>query len=318
VFRNENDRGFTLVELLVVITIIGILISLLLPAVQAAREAARRLQCQNHLKQIGLACLNHEHTHGHFPTGGWCWHWVGDPDRGFGVRQAGGWAYNILPFMEQETLWSLGAGLPDNEKGPPLSERIQTPLSFYNCPTRRPARTYTNKSTGYALGVSASVVARGDYGANCGTQHFSGPQPTTYAAGDKLSETEWNTASFDGVIHKRSQVTAAMIRDGLSNTYMVGERYLNPDHYFTGDAGNDDQTIYSGSDQDVLAATALAPVQDRPAWTGVRLFGSAHSGAFNMAFCDGSVRPISYAIDPDIHLVLGARASGEAVDQSGF
>ena len=85
-----------------VIAIIGILVALLLPAIQAAREAARRTQCKNNLRQIALACLNHESTHKTFPHGGWGWHWMGDPDKGFGRKQPGGWIYQATPYLEEE------------------------------------------------------------------------------------------------------------------------------------------------------------------------------------------------------------------------
>jgi prepilin-type processing-associated H-X9-DG protein len=315
--------------LLVVITIIGILISLLLPAVQSAREAARRLQCQNNLKQIGLAFHNHEHTHGHFPSCGWGYHWVGDPDRGFGLKQTGGWAYNILPYIEQESLWAMGAGMPDGDKADQMSQRIATPLSFYNCPSRRRAIAYPNSAGYRPSGVASSVVAKSDYAGNMGGEgYWSGGSPSTLAAGDALTEQQWlenyqvdgsgNVRHYDGITYRRSQVDAAMIRDGLTNTYMVGEKYLMPDHYTTGGIGNDDQCLYSGHDQDVLVGSWLVPAQDRIGWSTAQRFGSAHSGGFNVAMCDGSVRTISYAINLATHRALGRRASGQVIDQSGF
>ena len=137
--KMSQRNAFTLVELLVVITIIGILIALVLPAVQAAREAARRLQCVNHLKQLGLACLSHEVSQGFLPSGGWRWDWAGDPDRGFGRRQPGGWIYHILPYIEEVPLYQQGSGRLFDDKKRDLSRTCQTPLATLHCPTRRSA-----------------------------------------------------------------------------------------------------------------------------------------------------------------------------------
>ena len=104
-------RAFTLVELLVVIAIIGILVVLLLPAIQAAREAARRSECQNHLKQIGIACQLHVDAFGHLPTGGWGDWWVGCPDMGHAERQPGGWPYQLLSFIEETNRGRIGTRL---------------------------------------------------------------------------------------------------------------------------------------------------------------------------------------------------------------
>jgi len=95
------------VELLVVIAIIGVLVALLLPAVQAAREAARRSQCQNNLKQMGLSALNYEGSQKAFPSTGWGWHWMGDPDQGAGKNQTGGWIYSLLPYIEQSGIKTI-------------------------------------------------------------------------------------------------------------------------------------------------------------------------------------------------------------------
>ncbi|HMP06498.1 MAG TPA: DUF1559 domain-containing protein, partial [Lacipirellulaceae bacterium] len=137
----RRRRAFTLVELLVVIAIIGVLVALLLPAIQAAREAARRSHCANNVKQLATAFLTHEAAHRHYPTGGWGYRWFGEPDGGYGKRQPGGWGYNILEFIEQPALRRLGQGVTDiNARQPLLRQVAETLPAVFNCPSKRPLR----------------------------------------------------------------------------------------------------------------------------------------------------------------------------------
>jgi prepilin-type N-terminal cleavage/methylation domain-containing protein len=326
--------AFTLVELLVVIAIIGILVALLLPAVQAAREAARRTQCQNHLKQLGLAFQNHNSTHGHFPSSGWGWRWTGDPDRGFGDDQPGGWGFNILPFMEQTNIWELGKGLTGAAKQEAMLVQVGTPIPTFVCPSRRAAEPYpVVRNTDLAnnlpecRGDGTCLVARTDYAGSSGSINASeegGPGSFQTAENfDWLYDTAGrNRIQWNGITHQRSKVKIAMISDGTSNTYCVGERYLNPDHYKDGMDAADDQHILMGHDRDVNRYSAsgergeitLPPVQDRPGVAFDFNWGSAHAAAFNMAFCDGAVHAISYSIDPEVHRRLGGRDDGMPVD----
>ena len=140
--RPRPRYGLTLVELLVVIAIIGVLVALLLPAVQAAREAARRTQCKSNLKNVGLALLNHHDTQGFFPSGGWGFQWMPDPDAGYGREQPGSWFYSLLEFIEEGSLRNIGAGLPQNQKAEALRQLIVAPISVLNCPSRRAASPY--------------------------------------------------------------------------------------------------------------------------------------------------------------------------------
>ncbi|MEX2167840.1 MAG: DUF1559 domain-containing protein [Pirellulales bacterium] len=331
-------RGFTLVELLVVIAIIGILVALLLPAVQAAREAARRSQCQNHLKQIALGFINHEGTHKHFPSSGWGWRWQGDPDAGYGADQPGGWAYNILAYMEEGTIREAGAGETNPaRKEAAMLAAVGTPIPVFNCPTRRPAQTFPmvhdwgNLANNLTSCVSGEcVVTRSDYQGNSGNVNpmsAGGPGNVADAQTFDWEVEEGGIYSKQlGITFQRSAVRIPQITDGTSKTAMVGEKFRNPDNYFNGLDSADDQGMFCGHDRDVngytykarwikgLAFTfvdhpfvAFAPLQDRGRLDYIFHFGSAHPAGFHMAMCDGSVHFLSYDITNRVFFAMGGR-----------
>ncbi len=300
----RRRRAFTLVELLVVIAIIGILIALLLPAVQAAREAARRTECVNHLKQIGLAWHMHHDMHKHFPTGGWGWGWVGDPNQGFDQRQPGGWAFNILPYVEQLNLYKIGG---DGSRAQ-ITRILDKPIELWHCPSRRRPENYPTPYGHFNANYVANV-ARSDYAANAGSQGRNEifPGPSTLAQGLNPGYGWPNVSDHTGVCFQRSKIRFADIISGTSNTYMVGEKYLNRDHYATGSDGSDNEHVYVGYDNDIFRVTFQAPQPDRAGLGNTRIFGSAHPAAFNMCYADGSVRQVAYTVELGIHQAAGNR-----------
>lgn len=306
--------AFTLVELLVVIAIIGVLAGLLLAAIQQSREAARKSECRNNLRQVGLAIHGHITATDRFPTGGWGCSWAGDPDRGHGRRQPGGWVYNILPYIELgTTLHDLGSGQNTELKRTAATTVIQTPIKFFNCPTRRPAIPYPN-SFPYEL-YNADVptrLARSDYAINSGS--IGGFN--TIRVGDhggppslEVGDNSWvwqSTANCSGIAFLRSSLKPAQVLDGMSHTFMVGESYLSSNHYESGAVESDRGHMYSGLAPDTVRLTGGLPTQDG-AVADTNRFGSAHHDGLSFVFCDGSVRAIAYDIDSDIYARYGNR-----------
>ncbi|MBN1912463.1 MAG: DUF1559 domain-containing protein [Pirellulales bacterium] len=320
--------GFTLVELLVVIAIIGILIALLLPAIQAAREAARRIRCQNQIKQMALACLEHENALKHLPTAGWSYQYVGDPDRGAGKHQPGGWVYGTLPYLEQQAVHDLGKGMTGAAKRTALMGQMQAAMPMQNCPSRRNSEGYRWSATYTLINIDTpavgDLVARTDYAGNGGDTRGTNPRPVSYAEGDK--DSFWpDTSELNGLFYPRSTVKLRDVTDGTTQTFLLGEKYLNPDDYDTGADPGDNQSMYQGYDVDTVRFTGLdtrdptsgfPPVRDTRGYMNQNAFGSAHPSVCNFAMLDGSVRSVQYEIDITTYRQMGNSRDGHTVDET--
>jgi prepilin-type N-terminal cleavage/methylation domain-containing protein len=296
-FRRKRACGFTLIELLVVIAVIGVLIALLLPAVQAARETARRLECQNHLKHLSLGCLSHESALHFFPSGGWGGNWIGDPDYGFGKTQPGSWGFNILPFIEEKSLYKSFSGILKIKKYDTMPEpRIATPIVIFNCPSRRLAIAYPWKQNDPEGGIIL-LGYKSDYAINAGSEIIQ-PLPVIDAEVDPSVYPLPKPPDMNGISYQLSAVPVKEIINGTSRTYLVGEKYLNPNDYTTLSLEN---ILYAGFDESNFRIGMNPPYRDRRNFISEWGFGSVHAAAWHMSFCDGSVRAISYDIDPKVH-----------------
>jgi prepilin-type N-terminal cleavage/methylation domain-containing protein/prepilin-type processing-associated H-X9-DG protein len=288
----RRRSGFTLIELLVVIAIIAVLIGLLLPAVQKVREAASRMQCQNNLKQMGLAFHNHHDALGYFPTGGWQW-WTpptyanGVPAVGAG--QAAGWPFQILPYVEAANTWR--GGQASNDLGR-IVVAVGTTNKLFFCPSRRAPQTVTIGFPDY-LGGQTMTRALCDYAA---------------------SNFHKTPASQTGVVRQIEPNRIADVTDGTSNTLMVGEKRMNL--AFMGSAQESDAVGYTcGWDLDNARTTDKGPKPDSFGDNdATKRFGSSHPGRFNAVFADGSVRSVSYSIDPVVFSYLGNKSDGQVIN----
>jgi prepilin-type N-terminal cleavage/methylation domain-containing protein len=295
--RNLSKRwGFTLVELLVVIAIIGVLVALLLPAIQAAREAARRSECQNKLKQMGLAAQNFVSARNVFPTGGDGAGPVlenylknGKPN---GPNQQGlGWGFQLLPYLEQNAVYGLSTTI----------DVKATVVPLYNCPSRRgPTRSQEFN------GIPGPTVVLSDYAAatpcTCKTSacaakfnpvdsvplsarnvaaNLTTANAYSFFFGKYQPATQPDDMVYDGVIVRTPwkfnsnpslaayaknvpwAVKPAQVSDGLSNTILFGEKYVHPDWYAGGIfVYSDDRGWTDGWDPDSMRSTCFQPMPD--------------------------------------------------------
>jgi prepilin-type N-terminal cleavage/methylation domain-containing protein len=323
-------QGFTLVELLVVIAIIGVLVGLLLPAVQSAREAARRSQCSNNLKQLGLALLLHESSKGEFPKGVH----IFERNAGGGHGPASfGWGGLTLPYIEQSALGQQYMAIPNfpnynwqtaSSGGVSAGELSQTPLSVYMCPSdvMGPINLYYNAGKD-PFGKSNYVGVAGAYGG----QDAQGTNPMIFINDVDLE----NDPPFNdnhrrimgntlGIFGGNMSSRIRQITDGTSNTFMVGERSGLAEAEPTNPAAPP-AAYWTGAIRARWVNSTLTNVRNDPAFliNGTSRWGtsSLHTGGgCQFLRADGSVSFVSEDIDGDLFQALGTRAGSEAITGS--
>lgn len=305
----SRRTGFTLVELLVVIAIIGILIALLLPAVQAARESARRMECVNNLKQMGLASHTLLDTFKTFPSAG-RGPWPDITMRGNSIAppddQEIGWAFQILPYMEQDGIYRLPGSRPANMPGAEVERVVgAVGVSYYFCPTRRqPSKQDIRFLMDYASAIGTNLnLNSGNPPTFNYSEYWCGQDPHTRMPAPCKTLAIINRTPGFARATKPGEVV-----DGLSNTMMYGEKWLNTTQYDTG-SWHDDRGWTDGYDPDIVRSTSQLPRPDDDIENNDDAFfmGGAHSAGFNACFGDGSVHFIPWSVDPHVYNRWGNR-----------
>lgn len=330
----------TLVEVLVVIAIIALLMGLLLPAVQAVRESARRVQCSNNLKQIGMATQSHLQAWQTFPSAGWCWGNGPDPNAGYREEQPGSWIYNLLAYMELSGLRNMGASLTGGARNSEVRNVIEMPMPIISCPSRRgdPKPQSFTHSGCFAELERPAFISPADYAGNAGSINVavngingSSNGYPTFRLSDAEREQTWIRSGgypihvpgvndgrrINGVIGILGRVREDDVPDGHSTTLLAGERRMWPEGYSASYCEND-QGWTVGFDWDTVRWTASQPQPDFTIPPGVNpgcqsIFGSAHSAGFGAVFCDGSVRTFRYDVNGTVFRALGSRNAADVV-----
>lgn len=321
--RAQSLRGFTLVELLVVIAIIGVLVALLLPAIQAAREAARRNQCINNLKQTGLALQMHHDAKKLFPQG----RNGTSPGPGTATTPlAVSWAFQILPYMEQNNIFDslVNTARVDDQLN---ARAMRSPVDTFYCPSRRsPAadRDFDNDDTSPAE-ASRGVAAGGDYAGSAGLRHNYSKSATEDSA----------AALAEGTLYTQSRVSLRNVSDGSAFTLGIGEKYILTEdearaqdgfsedrmHYYQRDtaffSGDNIGTIMAGTNCGIAHGTAPTG-SDCSIQNLDELFGGPHSQTCNFVFLDGHVQGIQQSVDPIVLQRLSTIADDQVVDMSNL
>ncbi|HEX6960597.1 MAG TPA: DUF1559 domain-containing protein [Lacipirellula sp.] len=329
--------GFTLVELLVVIAIIGVLVALLLPAVQAAREAARRAQCQNQMRQIGIALQNHHDAKGQLPAGEfWYFNYDRKPGEGY---MSWGWLPKILPYMEQASLLAQAnfsyAATTEGFQGIYNRSVIRTTVPGLLCPSNSFRGEVTENEFFHAHSNSNAQIAEADYAASIGDYRNAGGtgdglDPSidndgdglpdwpvfgnVFGPGSALSPSYPARHPTRGVINRFGWAAKfKQIPDGLSNTFAVGEcvgAWCLSQNFGTQSFSTTAQPI-NHMNPHYLAGTANWPTNANPQWADAIAFRSLHPGGAHFIMCDASVHFLSENLD---HASYRAMASREGDD----